>query len=165
MGLHRGRVATAGLAVLVGLAVWLTACGDDDAVAPAAARADVTGQQLAEKYMRLLQQKDTEQLDSFLSEAFIVARADGSTATKEQYLKDFPDLRSYIVRGVTARQDGPVLTVKWELVTDETVNGQTYRRDPAPRLSTFLWDGDEWRLVSHANFNTPAAAPTPASGR
>lgn len=152
----RRRWAMAGLVVVLGvLTLGASACGDDDTSAPTTARPEVTGQRLADRYMTLLQEQDEAGLEEFLSEAFIVQRADGSSATKEQYLEDPPEVRQYIIRGVTARQDGPVLTVRWELVADETINGQTYRGDAAPRLSTFMWDGAEWRLVAHANFNAP----------
>jgi len=156
----------AGFVLLLGTLLGTAACGDDDTSAPETAKPEVTGQRLAEKYMTLLRTKDRADLEEFLSQAFIIQRADGSWATKEQYLDNLPEIREYLVRAVTARQDGPVLTVKWDLVVDETIDGRTFRGDPAPRLSTFLWRGDEWQLVSHANFNTPATATaTPASGR
>ncbi len=163
----RRRWLAAGLVVVFGaLAVGMTGCGDDDSSAPVVEQPDATGLQLATRYMTLLQQKDAEGLRSFLSDAFLIQRADGSWASKEEYLGRLPEIREYTIQGVTAKQDGPVLTVKWELVVDQTINGQTYKADPAPRLSSFVWNGEKWCLASHANFNTPVAGtPTPAAGR
>jgi len=156
MGWRRSWAMAGLVAILGALLVGAVACGDDDTEAPETAQPEVTGQRLADRYMTLLQKKDRAGLEEFLSPAFIIQRADGSSATKEQYLANLPEIREYVIRGVAARQDGPVLTVKWELVVDQTINGQTYKGDPAPRLSTFLWDGAEWHLVAHANFNTPS---------
>ncbi|MFN8584253.1 MAG: nuclear transport factor 2 family protein [Dehalococcoidia bacterium] len=162
----RARLLAGVLLLVAALMFGLAACGDDDHTPPEVTRPDEVGQQLVTKYMTLLQQKDTAQLRTFLSDAFLIQRADGSWSTKDEYLKNLPEIREYTVQSITAKQDGPVLTVKWALEVDQTINGQLYRGDPAPRLSSFVWDGAEWHLASHANFNTPATAtPTPASGR
>lgn len=164
MAQRRGRRGgmLLGLAVLLAvLALGLVACGDDDSTPPEVAQPDELGQQLATKYMALLQQKDTAQLRSFLSDAFLVQRADGSSSTKDEYLKNLPEVRDFTVQSVSAKQDGPVLTVRWEVVVNETIDGRTYRANPAPRLSSFVWDGAQWRLTTHANFNAPATTPTP----
>lgn len=165
MALRRSGLVLGVLVLLGVLAVGLAACGDDDTAAPEVAQPNETGQQLATKYMTLLQQKDTSGLRDFLSDAFIIQRADGSFATKEDYLKNLPEIRDYTIQSVQAEQDGAVLTVKWAVEVDQTINGQTYKTDPAPRLSTFVWGGDVWRLASHANFNTPSPATATATAR
>ncbi|MEZ4553643.1 MAG: nuclear transport factor 2 family protein [Dehalococcoidia bacterium] len=164
----RGRMWL-GLGVLIGvLMVGLAACGDDDSAessdAPTVEEPSATGRELVEQYVTLLKERDIEGLRSFLSDAFIIQRADGSSATKEEYLGRLPEIRTYAIEDVTALQDGPVLTVRWSLIVDETIGGQTYRGDPAPRLSSFVWHEGRWCLASHANFNAPEASATPAAG-
>jgi hypothetical protein len=165
----RGRRAGWILGTLVGLAVLaaaLVACGDDDTQsAPQLSDPDATGQQLADQFLTLLHDKDVDGLQDFLSDAFIIQRADGSFAAKDDYLTKLPEIGLYEIRDVTAKQSGDALTVKWELVVDEVINGSTFSGDPAPRLSTFSWDPGtgRWRMTGHANFNV-LASPTPAAG-
>jgi hypothetical protein len=45
--------------------------------------------------------------------------------------------------------------VRYTAETDQIVDGQAYKKTPAPRLSTFVWNGKAWALIAHANFNTP----------
>lgn len=151
-----------GLAVIVMLAVASAACGsDDDGSAPELEQPDTTGRELADEFLTLLKDKDMDGLQDFLSDAFIIQRADGSFATKEEYLTKLPEIREYTIQGVTAKQDGSALTVKWEVVVEEMIDGRTYSAQPAPRLSTFTWDSDRWQMTGHANFNAPVTA-TPA---
>jgi hypothetical protein len=94
-------------------------------------------------------------LEEFLSKAFNLQRASGSFATKADYLNNIPDIGLYEISGVTGKQDGDALVMKWSLVVREVIDGQTYSGDPAPRLSTFVWRDGRWQLSSHANFNVP----------
>lgn len=52
---------------------------------------------------------------------------------------------------------GGTLVARYTATAEQVVEGKAYKKDPAPRLSTFVWSGGAWRLISHANFNTPAA--------
>lgn len=152
-----------GTVLLLGAAsLGVAACGGDEGGPPEVERLDETGRQLADQWMKLLQERDPARLDAFMSEAFLLQRADGSAATKVEYLRNLPEIRGYTIQDVVAKQDGPVLTVKWSLVVDQTIGGQTYKGDPAPRLSAFVWNGDKWCIVAHSNFNTPVATATPA---
>jgi hypothetical protein len=124
---------------------------------------EVTGRALTDEFLQLLRDKDVDGLRDYLSDAFIIQRADGSSSTKDEYLTKLPEVRDYEIRDVTAKQSGGAFTVKWDLVVDSVINGKTFAGDPAPRLSTFAWDAsaERCRMTSHANFNitvTPAAA-------
>ena len=121
-----------------------------------------TGSDLVNKYMTLLQQKDANGLKSFVSDAFIVQRADGSTSDKTAYLQSFPDVGQFTITNVSARQIENALVVRWDVSVHETVDGKPYDTTPAPRLSTFYYANGAWKLTSHANFNAPEAA-APAS--
>src|SRR5687768_370751 len=88
------------------LALFASACGDDDSAAPALDRPDTTGRELAAEFMTLLQDKDAAGLDGYLSEAFIIQRADGSSATKAGYLTRLPEIGEFTIEDVTALQAG-----------------------------------------------------------
>jgi len=149
--------AIASTAILMGS----VACGSGGS-APTLSRADQTGQTLTNQFITLLAQKDLNGLQSFLSDGFMIQRADGSFSTKTDYLKSIPAVGKFTISDVSAKQAGDSLVVRWFLTVDEVINGQTFGAAPAPRLSTFVWTDGEWRLLSHANFNAPVSNP-PAS--
>jgi hypothetical protein len=132
-------------------------CGGGDEGAPALEDPTATSADLVDEYFSLLAARDTEGLDEFLSEAFIVQRSDGSSATKDEYLADYPEVGQFRISDLTARQDGDALVVRYDsAVEEERIEGERFTAAPAPRLSTFVWSDGDWRLTSHANFNVPA---------
>jgi hypothetical protein len=56
---------------------------------------------------------------------------------------------------VEAQQAGETLVVSWTLTIESVIEGEPFAEEPAPRLSTFAWEDDDWRMTSHANFNVP----------
>jgi hypothetical protein len=148
------------------LLVVLAGCGssksENSTAAPVLQDVNQTGSDLVNQYITLLANKDQAGLAAFLSDGFMIQRADGSFDSKDNYLKAFPDIGKFRITDVTAKQAGGSLVVRWYLTVDEVINGETYSTAPAPRLSTFVWGGSSWQLLSHANFNAPASNP-PAS--
>ena len=144
------------------LAAALACSGDSSA--PRLGQPDVTGGELTNRFITFLAQKDVEGLRGFLSEGFMVQRADGTFATKDDYLSNLPQIARFSISNVSARQVDGALVVHWLLSAEEVINGQTYASTPAPRLSTFVWADGAWRLLSHANFNAPVSA-TPTAPR
>ena len=127
------------------------------ASAPKLKDADATGEKLATKFLTLLQSKDVKGLAAFLDPSFQLQRADGTGATKAEYLANPSAVTSFAIGPeLTAVQAGDVLTVRWQLEVNSQIDGTQYRTTEAPRLSVFRWDGRQWRMVSHANFNVPA---------
>ncbi|MEQ8717640.1 MAG: nuclear transport factor 2 family protein [Acidimicrobiales bacterium] len=151
--------------VLAVLAVTLiaTGCSDDDtsddtAAAPVLADVDATGRELATEFLTILQGGDTDVLGDFLADGFQIQRADGSGATKAEYLENPAEVGDFTLGdSVTAVQQGDVLTVRWTLEVSEAIDGTDFSGNEAPRLSTFVYVDGRWRLLSHANFNLPAA--------
>jgi Tfp pilus assembly protein PilO len=152
-------------AVLLAVAIVLgVACsGDSESSAGKLDNPDQTGTELVNQYITLLKNKDVDGLRAFISDAFIIQRADGSNDEKAAYLQNMPEIGDFKITDVTALQADDALIVRWFLTVDEVINGQTYSKAPAPRLSTFVYDDGSWRLTSHANFNAPDAATPPAS--
>jgi hypothetical protein len=152
------------MVLLAGAIILGVACSDSDGGSAATLdNPDETGSELVNEYITLLQQKDEAGLRSFLSDAFIIQRADGSSAEKAAYLENLPDIGEFTITEVTAHQAEDALIVRWLLTVNEVINGQTYSTEPAPRLSTFVYLDGDWRLSSHANFNAPESASPPAA--
>jgi hypothetical protein len=118
---------------------------------------NATGEKLATKFLTLLQTKDQKGLAAFLDPSFQLQRADGTGATRSEYLANPSTVNSFkIGPELTAVQAGDLLTLRWQLEANTQINGTQFSTTEAPRLSVFRWDGRQWRIVSHANFNVPA---------
>jgi hypothetical protein len=123
---------------------------------PVLADPNATGRKLAQQFITILKNKDQAALADFLAAAFQIQRADGSGATRPEYLQADIKISSFeLGPDVLAIQEGGTLTVRWSLQIDEILNGQSTGKKLAPRLSTFIWENGAWRLLSHANFNPP----------
>jgi len=112
-----------------------------------------TATPLVNRFFNLLQRRDTKGLDRFLAPAFQIERADGSGATKAEYLANLPTINSFSISNVTAAQTGAVLVVRYLATIEGVVNGKRATPGPAPRISVFVRSGQAWQLVAHANFN------------
>jgi hypothetical protein len=125
------------------------------AAAPAPALKDPTaiGRSLVIRFFVLLQHKDRTGLETFLSPAFQVQRADGSANEKEAYLASLPTVNKFYLSKLSATQAGGTLVVRYLARAEGLVNGKPYTPGPAPRLSVFSWNGERWQLAAHANFN------------
>jgi uncharacterized protein DUF4440 len=137
-------------------ALVLAACNSGSAGAsPAPVYPDAAGgaQPLVTKLFQLLKDKDTAGLDAFLSPAFTLQRADGSSADKADFVQRPADVTEFTISGLTATQTDGLLVARYLADVVGTANGRPYSPGPAPRLSVFVWDGTDWRLVAHANFN------------
>ena len=154
------------LLAIATLLIALSACSSDEdedaGAAPILDNVTQTATGLTNQYITLLAGQDEAGLAAFLSDGFMVQRADGSFDTKANYLKHIPQIGKFTITGVTAQQVGGSLVVHWYLTVEEVINGSAYSGQPAPRLSTFVWGDGSWQLFSHANFNAPAANPPAA---
>lgn len=158
---RRSRTAAVLVAVTVCATLALTA-GPATAApksaatpAPVLKKPAVEGRKLAARFLTLLKGTSTPALKAFLSPAFLLQRADGTSATRAEYLKAVTNVKSFVITDVKATQQGGTLAVRYTAETDQIVDGVAYKKTPAPRLSTFVWNGRAWTLMSHANFNTP----------
>jgi hypothetical protein len=113
-----------------------------------------TAAPLVDRFFTLLEKKDVAGLQSFLSPAFQVQRADGSAGTKADELKPGAlTISSFSISNLGATQAGSALIVHYLVTARGSINGRPYAPGPAPRLSVFVWDGSAWQLAAHANFN------------
>lgn len=126
---------------------------------PRLADPEATGRRLAQRFFDLLASEDNRaDLDAFLSPAFQICRADGTFANKQEYLANPARVGTFRIArdGFRAYQDGPVLTVRFLIDIDETIDGGRIQALRAVRTGTFLFEGGRWRLVSWCNFNPVA---------
>ena len=156
---------------MLGLA---TGCSNSDSTSSSSASASASGSASASQYnaqgeaavdnfFSLLQRQDTAGLDTLLSPAFQVVRADGSASNKTEYLADPPTVAAYEISDVETTVDGNIMVVRYTVTTKETIDDELYFEDPRPRLSVFVKVGDAWQLVGHANLNAPAGATPEAT--
>ena len=112
-----------------------------------------TATKLVNDFFTLLAKKDRAALQRFLSPAFQVQRADGSSAAKSEYIANLATINNFQLTKVRGTQAGATLVVRYLAVVEGVVNGKPYKPGPAPRLSVFAWSGKRWQLAAHANFN------------
>lgn len=109
-------------------------------------------------FFTLLHEEDAAGLAAFLSPAFQLQRPDGSGVDKAGYLASPAKVDAYAISGLTATRAGDTVVARYLVTASETVNGQVFKKDPAPRLSVFKKNGRShaWQLLAHANFNAVA---------
>lgn len=130
----------------------LSACSGSEQLADPAA----TARDLVTEFLTILSTDEAPGLDDFLADGFQLQRADGTGATKAEYLVNHAVVESFELGDeISAVQSGDLLTVRWTVVVEEAVSGQQLSRQEAPRLSVFVRDDGEWQLLAHANFNLP----------
>jgi len=120
---------------------------------------DASYEELADEFPRLLKEKDFAGLEAFLSPQLLVQRANGRYETKEDYLKSPSRIDEYVVTDVVGQSIDNIRVVRYTLSAVESIGGLWVTRDPMPRLSTFIWSGERWQLVAHANFVPMPPAP------
>lgn len=97
----------------------------------------------------------------YLDPAFLLQRATGERYLAENYLPAHVD--TFKIGGVTETRpfDG-VRAVRYFVSAIETLPGAALlmSKDKAPRLTVFHWSEKDlrWKILSHANFNTPVSA-------
>ena len=120
------------------------------------ANPDATATQLLNRFFGALAADNEVKLGSLLSPAWMIQRANGTWATRAQYLAAMPDVRLYQIVDVMALYAMPTLVVRSRTATQEvSASGATVTSPLAPRFSTFTWQDGRWRMTSHANFNPP----------
>ena len=74
--------------------------------------------------------RDVEALDAFLDPAFQEARANGTTANKQQYLATTPDVGAYRLSDFHVTRAGDALIARYTFDGRELIDQQLYLSDP-----------------------------------
>jgi hypothetical protein len=134
-------------------ALGLVACGDDDEDAPELGNdVNAEGERLVQAWVGAAASGDRSRIEQVISPGLLLVRANGGVYDHDSYLENIATINSFTISNVRAVQRGNVLSVAYTLVTDQVVDGRQQPTDPAPRLTTFLWEDGRWLVVSHANF-------------
>lgn len=141
------------------------------------ANKNATGEDLARAYFDLLTETGspagaigtTPQQDEaskalvrpYLDSAFLTQRASGARYNASTFLP--ADVDKFEISDVrTTRPSDDVVVVRYAVRTTETLPDASLvmSKGKAPRLTVFHWNAADarWKLLSHANFNTPVAA-------
>ena len=97
----------------------------------------------------------------YLDPAFQLQRASGERYTAENYLPaDVDEYKIGDVRETRPADDVMVVRYSVRVVQDLPDAALVMSKDKAPRLTAFQWSETDsrWKILSHANFNTPVAA-------
>lgn len=126
-----------------------------------------TGGELANAFIEMLEVAGGkgEDLKTFakpyLDPAFVLQRASGKRYLADTYVP--PLIEKFEISDVReSRPSDNVMVVRYSVRTDEVApdTALVMSKDKAPRLTVFHWDdaAQRWKVISHANFNTPVAA-------
>jgi quercetin dioxygenase-like cupin family protein len=126
--------------------------------APQLKTVNATAQVWVERLFTMIAQQNERGLEGLLSTALIVQAPNGQTMTKPQFLNDLPAVGPFEIRNVQATQARGTVIVRYDAVVTPRVGVKAVPLEPAPHLSTFLWNGKRWKLTSHAMF-APGTAP------
>jgi hypothetical protein len=135
-------------------AATLSAAARTTAPAPQKlAKPGLTATQLLNRFFSSLATGDRARLGALLSPAWMIQRANGTSATRSQYLAAMPNVLQYRITDVVAQYARPTLVVRSKSSTQEPSGDGIAISPLAPRLSTFTWSDGRWRMTSHGNFN------------
>lgn len=157
---------TVAAALVVPVALPAMAQEASPAPAPVLADANADGAALATRFLEILGLPDVEkaaELETFLGDEFQIVRANGTWATKADYIANPATVHEFKVENAVGTQDNDILVVSYLLETTETIDG-VETTSHAPRLSVFHWDG-AWQMAAHSNFgvvDAPEASPSAA---
>jgi hypothetical protein len=125
------------------------------------AAADATlGLTLVNRFFTLLKTENSNGLAGFLSPAFQLQRANGTSANRTEYLTKPAKVSEFLLTNTVTTRAGNILVVRYRAQTTEVINDNPAAMDPAPRLSVFTLSNaphPTWQLVAHSNFT---ALPT-----
>jgi uncharacterized protein DUF4440 len=144
------------MAPMAVLAIMLAACNGGQAGSspvPSFVTAEAAAMPLVTHFFELLKNNDHQGLIDFVSPAFVLQRADGSSADKAEFLDRHAAVAEYTISSLSATLTGDVLVARYMADVVGDVDGRPYTPGPEPRLSVFVWNGSAWQLVAHANFN------------
>lgn len=165
------------LTTVVFLSIQTSAFASDSGYRRVFANKDATGDALVQAFFELLSQTGspvgrlgtTDQQDQaskrlvkpFLDPAFQLQRSTGERYTADTYIPSDVDRFKLDEIRVT-RPANNVIIVRYSAKVSESLPGEqlVMSENKAPRLTVFHWSKEDsrWKVLSHANFNTPIAA-------
>lgn len=138
------------VAALVAGATGLVALSQMKPAAAAVPEADAAA--AINRFLGALFSGDAAKVDAVLAPSFQIMRSDGSSFDKTSYLNALPKTISLpVISNLKVTSDGDHFVASYVVTSDQTIDGQPVEA-VSPRLSVYEKSGDEWLIVSHANF-------------
>ncbi len=138
------------------IAASIAGCGSSSYDSSASAtESNSEGTELVTRLLEDVKTKNKADLEKFLTPNWQLQRATGEPLTKSEFIDGLPELSSYKITQVKAREYDDSMSVAFVATTDLVVDGTKFPGTPAPYLSSFIKVGDDWYLLSHANLNKP----------
>jgi hypothetical protein len=109
-------------------------------------------EELFTQFLDLLRTKDRAGLAKYLSPAFVLARSDGTTVTKAEYLAAPSTVNEASVHDVQGTRVRDVRVIHAVITADTVIEGRPVVATDSPRLATYEWNGKRWQMTSYANF-------------
>lgn len=147
------------VAMVVVLSAAVVACSSSDTADPETTTGNTNvaiATQTQNEFFTAISAGDTAALDAVLSDAFQLVRADGSHATKDEYLANPASIDDFALTDFDVTRTGDTIVARFTGSVTETIDGQVYDRDPAPRFAVMVRNGDRWQIVAQVNLSTPA---------
>lgn len=138
------------VAMVAVLSVAVVACSSSDTTDNVAIATETQNE-----FFAAIAAADTAALDAVLSDAFQLVRADGSHATKDEYLANPASIDDFTLSDFDVTRTGDTIVARFTGAVTETIDGQVYDRDPAPRFAVMVRNGDRWQIVAQVNLSTP----------
>jgi len=110
------------------------------------------GDTLVKQLWSNISANDTTALNLFMAKGFQSVHEDG-TINKEQELKLISGLAitSYTINDLVCTQEGNVIITSYMVSVEETIEGERLSKEPAARMSVFVYNEGKWQWLAHAN--------------
>jgi len=134
--------------VLLGIILVLGLVGCDKAVPIA------DGEKLVRALWSDFNSEDKAVFQNWIADGFQSVHED-KARSKDEEVKVLMALHlgEYTLDDFKTTQNGNVIVVTYTVAVHETIDGKVLPTAPAERLSAFMYDGNTWKWIAHANLN------------
>ena len=114
----------------------------------------VNGEELVRQLWSDFSENNKEVFENWIAEGFQSVHEFGAS-NKEDEVKLLTNLNlgEYKLDNFNTTQNDNVAIISYTVAVHETIEGKTMLTNPAVRLSVFMYIGDSWKWIAHANLN------------
>ncbi len=114
----------------------------------------VNGEDLVRQLWSDFSKNDKEVFENWIAEGFQSVHESGASNKGEEIiLLTNLHLGEYKLDNFKTTQNDNVAIVTYTVAVHETIEGNVMLTDPAVRLSAFIYIGNNWKWIAHANLN------------
>ena len=112
------------------------------------------GEKLVRRLWSDFKSNNKEVFENWIAKGFQSVHEDGARDRDEEIkLLMELNLGEYKLDNFSTTQNGNVVIVVYTVSAYETIAGNVLPTAPAERLSVFIYDGNDWKWIAHANLN------------